>query len=67
MVSLVYEYTLTEVSDLTVNNAFYATLQPVIDQCPGERLIKSWEVLMHRLELIGMAMRRVLVPMGLEL
>ena len=34
---------------------------------PGEILFKSWGISMHRLELVGMVMRHVLVPMGLEL
>ena len=34
---------------------------------PGEILFSSWGISMHRLELIGMVMRHVLVPMGLEL
>ena len=34
---------------------------------PGEILYYSWEISMHQLELIGMVMRHVLVPMGLEL
>ena len=28
------DYTLTEVSDLTVKDAFHATLESVVDQCP---------------------------------
>ena len=34
VISLVSVYALTEVSDLTVKDAFYATLQSVVDQCP---------------------------------
>ena len=34
VVSLVSAYALTEVSDLTVKDAFYATLESGIDQCP---------------------------------
>ena len=34
---------------------------------PGEILFLSWGISMRRLELIGMVMRRVFVPMGLEL
>ena len=34
VVSLVSKYALTEVSDLTVKDAFYATLESVADRCP---------------------------------
>ena len=34
VVSLVSAYAPTEVSDLTVKDAFYATLEPVVDQYP---------------------------------
>ena len=34
VVSLVFVYAPTEVSDLTVKDAFYATLESVVDQCP---------------------------------
>ena len=34
---------------------------------PGEIHFYSWWISKHRLELIGMVMRHVLVPMGLEL
>ena len=47
VVSLVSVYTLTEVSDLTVNDAFYAVLESVVDQCPGEVLFSSWGISMH--------------------
>ena len=33
-ISLVSVYALTEASDLTVKDAFYATLESVVDQCP---------------------------------
>ena len=33
-ISLVSEYATTEVSDLTVKDAFYATLESVVDHCP---------------------------------
>ena len=33
VISLVSVYALTEASDLTVKNAFYATLESVVDQC----------------------------------
>ena len=34
VISLVSVYALTEASDLTVNDAFYARLESVVDQCP---------------------------------
>ena len=34
---------------------------------PGKINFQSWGISMHRLELMGMVMRHVLVPMGLEL
>ena len=34
VVSLVSVYVLTEESDLTVKDAFYAMLESVVDQCP---------------------------------
>ena len=66
VISLVSIYALTEASDLTVKEAFYAALESVVDKCPGEIIFSSWGISMHRLELIGMVMRRVLVPMGQE-
>ena len=66
-VSLVSVFTPTEASDLTVKDAFYATIESVVDQCLGEILFSSWGMSMHQLELIGMVMRLVLIPMGLEL
>ena len=40
---------------------------PRLISAPGEIHFQSWGISMHRLELIGMFMRHVLVPMGLEL
>ena len=34
VISLVSVYAPTEASDLTMKNAFYATLESVVDQCP---------------------------------
>ena len=34
IISLVAVYSLTEASDLTVKDAFYAMLESVVDQCP---------------------------------
>ena len=34
VISLVSVYAPTEASDLTVKDAFYATLESVVDQCP---------------------------------
>ena len=36
VISLVSVYAPTEASDLTVKNAFYATLESVVHQCPDE-------------------------------
>ena len=36
VISLVSVYALTEVSDLTMKDAFYATLESVVDQCPRQ-------------------------------
>ena len=33
VLSLVFVHALTEVSDLTVKNVFYTTLESVVDQC----------------------------------
>ena len=38
VISLVSVYAPTEPNDLTMKNAFYATLESVVDQCPSERL-----------------------------
>ena len=67
VISLVSVYAPTEASDLTVKDAFYAMLESVVDQCPRRDTLLAWGISMHRLELIGMVMRRVLVFMGLEL
>ena len=34
VISLIFIYAPTEASDLTVKDAFYATLESVVDQCP---------------------------------
>ena len=66
VISLVSVYAQTEASDLTVKDAFYDRSLWLIG-APGEILFSSWEISMHQLELMGMLMRCVLVPMGLEL
>ena len=38
VISLVSVCPPTEVSDLTVKDTFYATLESVVDQCPGKIL-----------------------------
>ena len=50
-----------------MKDAFYATLESVVDQCPRRDTLLVLGISMHRLELIGIVMRRVLVPMGREL
>ena len=67
VVSLDSVYAPSEASDLTVKDAFYATLESVVDQCPRCDALLVLGISMHRLELIGMVMRHVLVPMGMEL
>ena len=67
VISLVPIYALTEVSDLTVKDAFSATIKSVVDHAPGEILFQFRGISMHQLELTGMVMRHVLLPMGLEL
>ena len=65
VVSLVSGYVPTEESDLTVKDAFYATLKSLwLIIATGEILFSSGGISMHRLAPIGMDM---LVPMGLEL
>ena len=67
VISLVSVYTLTEVSDLTMKDAFYATLESVVHQCPSGDTCSLGGFSLHRLELKWMVTRHVLVPMGLEL
>ena len=44
VVSLVSVYALIEASDLTVKDAFYATLESVVDQCPRrDTLLVLWD------------------------
>ena len=43
VVSLVSVYSPTEVSDLTVKDAFYATLESVVDQCPKRDTLRVLE------------------------
>ena len=62
IVSLVFVYAPNEVSDLTVKEVFCATLESVVDQCRGRDTLLILGISMYRLELTGMAMRRVLVP-----
>ena len=68
-VSLLSEYALTEASDLTMKDAFYSTLESVVDQisAPGKILFQFWGISVHRLKLIGLVMIHVLVPIGMEL
>ena len=67
VVSLVSVYAPTEANNITVKEAFFATLESVVDQCPKRDTLLVFGISMHQLALIGMVMRRVLVPMGLEL
>ena len=57
-------YAPTEASDLTVKDAFYAMFESVVDQCPRRDTLLVLGISMHRMELIGMVMRHVLVHMG---
>ena len=67
VISLVSVCAPTEDSDLTVMTQSVPRSSLWLLSAPGEILFSSWEISMHRLELIGMVMRRVLVPMGQEL
>ena len=67
VISLVSVYAPNEASDLTVKDAFYATLESVVDQSHRRDTLIVLGNSMHQFELIGMVMRHVLVPMGLEL
>ena len=42
VISLVSVYTPTEASDLTMKDAFYATLESVVDQCPRRDTFLVW-------------------------
>ena len=67
VISLVSVSAPIEVSDLTMKEAFYATLESVVDQCPRRDTLRVLGISMHQLELKVMVMRRLFVPMGLEL
>ena len=69
---MVFVYALTEASDLTVKETFYATLESVVDLCPRRDTLLVLGISMPQLalinhRLIGMVAIQVLVPMGLEL
>ena len=67
VISLVTVYAPTEESDLTVDDHSTPRSSLWLISAPGEIHFSSWGISMHRLELKGMVMRRVLVPMGQEL
>ena len=50
-----------------MKDTLYATLESVIDQCPRRDTLLVLGDFNALIELIGMVMRHVLVPMGLEL
>ena len=63
VISLVSVSALTEASDLTLKDTFYATLESVVVSAPDEIHFSSWGISMHRLELIGMViMLRIWKP-----
>ena len=67
VISLVSGHVPTEVSDLTVKDAFDATLESVVDQCPGQDTLLVLGDFNASTGTVGMVMRHVLVPMGMEL
>ena len=67
VISLVSVYTPTEASDLTVKDAFFATLESVVDQCPRRDTLLVLGDFNASTGTVGMVIRHVLVPMGLEL
>ncbi len=67
VISLVSVYAPTEVSDLTVKDAFDAMLESVVDQCPRRVTLVVLANFNASTGTDRMVMRHVLVPMGLEL
>ena len=67
VISLVSVYAPTKVSDLTVKDAFDATLESVVDQCPRRDTHLILGDFNASSVLIGMDMRHVLIPRGQEL
>ena len=67
VISMVSVYAPTKASDLTVKDTFSAMLESVVDQCPRRDTLRVLGISMHQRELKVMVMRRVFVPMGLEL
>ena len=67
VISLISVYAPTEVSDLTVKDAFYATLESVVDQCPRRDTLLILGDFKASPGIDRMVMRHMLVPMGLEL
>ena len=67
VISLFSVYAQIETSDLTMKDAFLPHSSLWLISAQGEIHLESWGISMHRLELIGMVKRCVLVPMGLEL
>ena len=69
VISLVSVYAPTESSDLTVKDAFYATLESVVDHCPRRNtlLILGDFNASTGSDRDGKETRHLLVPMGLEL
>ena len=67
VISLVSVYAPTEVSDLTVKDAFYTTLESVVDQCPRRDTLLVLGDFNASTGTERDVMRHVLVPMGQEL
>ena len=67
VISLVSVNALTEASDLTVKEAFYPLLESVVDECPGRETLLVLGISVHKLAMLGIVMRHVLVAMGFEL
>ena len=57
--SLFSVYALTEASDLTVKDTLFATLESVVDQCPGRDTLLILGDFIASTGMIGMVMRRV--------
>ena len=67
VIALISVYALTEVIDLTVKDELYAMHESVFDQCPKRDTLLVLGDFNASTGTDRMVMRRVLVPMGLEL
>ena len=67
VVSLVCLYALTEASDFTMKDAFYATLESVVDQCPRRDTLLVLGDFNAFIVTVRDGYETCVVPMGLEL